>query len=98
MSTSTKENKTIVSSYAEAFNAADLAAFKEVFDPDVLDHNPPPQQAPGLDGMSSPLGRLYVVVKSGLHTRIVNDVENQVMVYCSFLGNDQQLQHKLFRE
>jgi steroid delta-isomerase-like uncharacterized protein len=44
-------SKTIVSRYAEAFNTPDLVTFEEVFDSNVVDHNPPPHQAPGLNGI-----------------------------------------------
>jgi steroid delta-isomerase-like uncharacterized protein len=51
MSMSTEESKTIVSRYVEALEKANLGTFREVFNSDVVDHNPPPRQAPGLDGL-----------------------------------------------
>ncbi len=51
MSLLRKENETIVSRYAKAFDTANLATFEEVFDLDVVGHNPSPRQAPGLEGI-----------------------------------------------
>ncbi len=47
----TDENKALVNRYLQAFNTADLTTFEAVFARTVIDHNPPPQQAPGLDGI-----------------------------------------------
>ncbi len=52
MSLLRKENETIVSRYATAFDTANLATFEEVFDLDVVGHNPSPRQAPGLEASS----------------------------------------------
>ncbi len=48
---STEESKALVNRYVEAFNTANFTLFEAVFDYDVVDHNPPPKQGPGLSGI-----------------------------------------------
>ncbi len=51
MSDAIEHNKALIDRYIEAFNTANFTIFGEVFDRDVVDHNPPPQQGPGVDGI-----------------------------------------------
>ncbi len=51
MSNSIDDNKALIARYIAAFNTANLTLFGQVFDRDVIDHNPPPQQGPGLEGI-----------------------------------------------
>jgi len=44
-----EENKAIARYAYELFNAQNLDALDEVLAPNIVDHNPAPGQAPGLD-------------------------------------------------
>ena len=47
---STQDNIAAQQAFGEAVNNGDFAAFDELVAPDVVDHDPAPQQGPGPDG------------------------------------------------
>ena len=53
---STEENKAIVRKWYEYWNSGNLDALWALHSPDIVDHNPFPGQAPGLEGMKQSLG------------------------------------------
>jgi steroid delta-isomerase-like uncharacterized protein len=54
-----EQNKAIVRRFEEAFAANDTATIDELCDPNLVDHNPFPEQAPGLAGFKDTIA-MYV--------------------------------------
>lgn len=50
VSNMSEDNNAIVRRFEEAFAASDLATIDELCDPNLVDHNPIPDQKPGLSG------------------------------------------------
>jgi steroid delta-isomerase-like uncharacterized protein len=48
---STETNKALVRRAAEGFSTGDIATLDEFYAADMVDHNPAPGQAPGLEGL-----------------------------------------------
>ena len=53
-----EENKAVVRRFTEVFETGDLSILDEVLASNFVDHNPFPEQAPGLEGMKELIGMM----------------------------------------
>jgi predicted ester cyclase len=67
-------NKEIVRRFVEEYqNGADEEAFRELLDPDVLDHSRPPGIAPGAEGVKQQFDGFRAAIE-GFHAEILDQV------------------------